>query len=141
MHFLFSLLRIKGLHMFRALLAHPQESLHKQHLVNCVCVMAVSCTRNGVPLQSCQLAALGMEFHSNPVSWLHWEWSSTPILSVGCTGNGVPLQSCQLAALGMEFHSNPVSWLNRDWSSTPILVQPTAITRTQYGKCHLFSTF
>jgi hypothetical protein len=27
MHFLFSLLRIKGLYMFRALLAHPQEVL------------------------------------------------------------------------------------------------------------------
>jgi hypothetical protein len=28
MPFLFSLLRIKGLYMFRALLAHPQEVLH-----------------------------------------------------------------------------------------------------------------
>jgi hypothetical protein len=28
MHFLFNLLRIKGLYMFRALLAHPQEALH-----------------------------------------------------------------------------------------------------------------
>jgi hypothetical protein len=28
MHFLFSLLRIKDLYMFRALLAHPQEILH-----------------------------------------------------------------------------------------------------------------
>jgi hypothetical protein len=33
MHFLFNLLRIKGLYMFRALLAHPQEALHKRHLV------------------------------------------------------------------------------------------------------------
>jgi hypothetical protein len=33
MHFLFSLLRIKGLYMFRALLAHPQETLPKWHLV------------------------------------------------------------------------------------------------------------
>jgi hypothetical protein len=33
MHFLFSLLRIKGLYMFRALLAHPQEALQKQYLV------------------------------------------------------------------------------------------------------------
>jgi hypothetical protein len=30
------LLRIKGLYMFRELLAHPQEALHKQHLVYCV---------------------------------------------------------------------------------------------------------
>jgi hypothetical protein len=27
MHFLFSLLRVKGLYMFRALLFHPQQSL------------------------------------------------------------------------------------------------------------------
>jgi hypothetical protein len=33
MHFLFSLLRIKGLYMFRALLAHLQEALNKWHLV------------------------------------------------------------------------------------------------------------
>jgi hypothetical protein len=33
MHFSFNLLRIKGIYMFRALLAHPQETLHKRHLV------------------------------------------------------------------------------------------------------------
>jgi hypothetical protein len=48
MHFLFNLLRIKGLHMFWALLAHPQEVLHKQHLVYCMRVMSVGCTRVGV---------------------------------------------------------------------------------------------
>jgi hypothetical protein len=42
MHFLFNLLRIKGLYMFRALLAHPQKALNKRHLVYCV----------RVPLQS-----------------------------------------------------------------------------------------
>jgi hypothetical protein len=36
MHFLFSLLRINGLYMFRAFLAHPQEMLNKRHLVYCV---------------------------------------------------------------------------------------------------------
>jgi hypothetical protein len=44
MHFLFNLLRIKGLYMFRALLAHPQEVLHQRHLVYCVSVMSVGCT-------------------------------------------------------------------------------------------------
>jgi hypothetical protein len=29
--------------MFRALLAHPQEALHKRHLVYCVRVMSVGC--------------------------------------------------------------------------------------------------
>jgi hypothetical protein len=40
-HFLFNLLRIKGLYMFRVLLAQFQEALHKQHLVYCVRVMLV----------------------------------------------------------------------------------------------------
>jgi hypothetical protein len=31
--------------MFRALLAYPQDALHKQHLVYCVRVMSVGCTR------------------------------------------------------------------------------------------------
>jgi hypothetical protein len=56
MHFLFSLLRIKGLYMFRALLTHPQEVLDKRHLVYCMRVMSVGCTRVGLELiQSCVL--------------------------------------------------------------------------------------
>jgi hypothetical protein len=39
MHFLFNLLRTKGLYMFCALLAHPQEALHKRDLVYCMHVM------------------------------------------------------------------------------------------------------
>jgi hypothetical protein len=49
MHFLFSLLRIKGLYMFRALLAHPHEALHKRHLV----------------------------YGARIVSWLYQDWSET----------------------------------------------------------------
>jgi hypothetical protein len=52
MHFLFSLLRVKGLYMFRALLAQLQELLHKWHWVS-VCML-------------CQLAAPGLEWKSNP---------------------------------------------------------------------------
>jgi hypothetical protein len=52
MHFSFSLLRIKGLCMFRELHAHHQEALHKRHLVYCVCVMSVGCTRIEVELVS-----------------------------------------------------------------------------------------
>jgi hypothetical protein len=47
-HFVFSLLRIKVLYMFRALLAH-QEVLHKWHLLYSVCY----------------------------VSWVHQDWSGT----------------------------------------------------------------
>jgi hypothetical protein len=52
MHFLFSLLRIKGFYMFQALLAHPQEALHKRHLVYYVSVMSVGCIRIGVEFHS-----------------------------------------------------------------------------------------
>jgi hypothetical protein len=42
LHFSFSLLTIKGLYMFPALLAHPQETLHKRHSVYCVRVSAMA---------------------------------------------------------------------------------------------------
>jgi hypothetical protein len=32
--------------MFRALHAHPQEAIHKRHLVNCVRVLSVGCTKS-----------------------------------------------------------------------------------------------
>jgi hypothetical protein len=50
MHFLFNLLRIEGLYMCQALLAHAQEALHKQHLAYCVCVTSLGCTRIGLEL-------------------------------------------------------------------------------------------
>jgi hypothetical protein len=46
MHILFTLLGIKSLYMFRALLAHHQEALHKRQLVYCVRVAAVQPTDN-----------------------------------------------------------------------------------------------
>jgi hypothetical protein len=36
--------------MFRALLAHIQDSLHKRHLVYCVRVMSVGCIRTEVSI-------------------------------------------------------------------------------------------
>jgi hypothetical protein len=50
MRFIFNLSRMKSLYMFRALLAHPQEALNKQHLVYCVRVMSVGCTKIGTPI-------------------------------------------------------------------------------------------
>jgi hypothetical protein len=35
--------------MFRALLVHPQEVLHKPHLVYCVRIMSVGCGTVAVP--------------------------------------------------------------------------------------------
>jgi hypothetical protein len=51
MHFLFNLLRSKGLYMFQALLGHPQEEIQKRHLVYCVRVMSVY-QDYSVPFQS-----------------------------------------------------------------------------------------
>jgi hypothetical protein len=39
--------------MFRALLAHPQDSLHKRHFVYCVRVMSVGCGTVAVKLEQC----------------------------------------------------------------------------------------
>jgi hypothetical protein len=47
MQFLLNLLSMKRHYMFRALLAHPQEALHKLHLVYGVHVMSVGCIRLG----------------------------------------------------------------------------------------------
>jgi hypothetical protein len=46
MHFILNLLRINGLYMFRALIAHPQEVLYKRHLAYCVRVVQPSNARN-----------------------------------------------------------------------------------------------
>jgi hypothetical protein len=43
MNVLFNSLRIKGLYMFRALLAHSQEALNKRQWVYCVRIMSVGC--------------------------------------------------------------------------------------------------
>jgi hypothetical protein len=52
MHFSFNLLIIKGPYIFRALLTHPPEVLHKRHLVYYVRVMSVGCATIAVKLQS-----------------------------------------------------------------------------------------
>jgi hypothetical protein len=55
MRFSFNLLRIKGLYMFRALLDHPQEVLHKRQFVCCMRTMSV----DGVTI------AVKHQFHFN----------------------------------------------------------------------------
>jgi hypothetical protein len=68
-HFLFNLLRIKGLYMFRALLVHPQEALHKRNLIYCMRVISVGCTKIGVaPIPAQPTAGAG---HKEEFSFLH----------------------------------------------------------------------
>jgi hypothetical protein len=71
MHFVFSLLRINGLYMFQALLAHPQVALDKRHLEYCVRVMSVGCTRlkptdiTRTQYTKCRLCSASWEWASN----------------------------------------------------------------------------
>jgi hypothetical protein len=62
MHFLFGLLRITELYMYRALFAHPQKVLHNRHLVYCVHVMPVSCIRFGLEPEMFLLSSLRMAY-------------------------------------------------------------------------------
>jgi hypothetical protein len=39
--------------MLRTLLAHPQEALHKRHLVYCVRTLSVGCGMTAVKLKPC----------------------------------------------------------------------------------------
>jgi hypothetical protein len=75
MHFLFNLLRSKDLYMFRALVAHPQEVLHKRHVVYCVCYV------------------------SWLLSGLEWNWHNTHIPSAACSelpeDEQVMLETCR----------------------------------------------
>jgi hypothetical protein len=80
MHFLFNLLRIKGLYMYRAVLAHPQVVLHNStwYIAFVSCLLAAA--RVGVELCSTPTLVAanrhnthpiyrsGTEFHSNPGS-------------------------------------------------------------------------
>jgi hypothetical protein len=50
--------------MFEASLAHPQETLHKQHLVFCVRVMSFGCARIGVKHSNPGAASASRWFHS-----------------------------------------------------------------------------
>jgi hypothetical protein len=85
MHFLFNLLRTKGLYMFRALLAHPQETLHKRHMVYCMRIMSVGCGTVTVKLQPCHsLLILYARSIPNAVCKAHPE--DEQVMLETCTG-------------------------------------------------------
>jgi hypothetical protein len=77
MHFLFNLLGIKGLYMFRALFVHPQEALHKLHLTYCVRIMSVDCVSIAMKLQPwhSQLT-LRMQYTKCRFCSASWGWAS-----------------------------------------------------------------
>jgi hypothetical protein len=62
MHFLFNFIEF---YTFRTLIDHPQEVLHKRHLVCCVRVMSVGCTSIRFPLQVMLETCRGPQFLIN----------------------------------------------------------------------------
>jgi hypothetical protein len=64
MHFLFNLSRVNDLCMFRTLLAHTQEVLHKRRLVYCVRLISVGCLR--VKVENLTLVAGTCECGNEP---------------------------------------------------------------------------
>jgi hypothetical protein len=77
MHISFNLLIIKGRYMFRALLAHPQEALHKRHLLYSVHIMSVGCGGTvAVQLQPCNVATKLQSILY--IFVFTWRWRSWP---------------------------------------------------------------
>jgi hypothetical protein len=81
MHFWFNLLRIKGLYMFRALLAHHQEPLHKLHLVYCMRIMSDGCDTIAVAephedrqvmLETCRGPWFAINLMKSASRWFHY---------------------------------------------------------------------
>jgi hypothetical protein len=79
-HFLFNLLRIKSLYMFRTLLAHPQDALHKRHFVYCV-RMSDGCARivvsvppedEQVMLETCRGTWFSINWMKSVSRWFHY---------------------------------------------------------------------
>jgi hypothetical protein len=103
MHLSFSLLSIKDLYMFWVLLAHPQEMLHKRHLVYCVRVMSVGCIR--IEARSIAQVAFGILLACY-VSRMHQDWSgrrrTSGIWYIAC-------MLCQLDAPGLKREA-PHKW-------------------------------
>jgi hypothetical protein len=66
MYFSLNLLRIKGIYVFRALLAHPQEALYKRHLVCCFRIMSFGWNSNrGIGNWHCTHASYQVPFVQN----------------------------------------------------------------------------
>jgi hypothetical protein len=77
MHFSFSLLRNKGLYVFRALLAHPQETLHKRHLVYYVRIVSLDCDTfapedEQVMLETCGGPWFSINWMKIASRWFHY---------------------------------------------------------------------
>jgi hypothetical protein len=118
MKFSLNLWRIKGHYMFRALLAHPQEAIHKRHLVYCMRITSVGCGTVAVSLHPC---------HSQLTLY------ASNIPSVACLS---PLE-CNRATANLHYTQAiyQVPLVYRLLSAT--VPQPTDIIRKQYTKCRL----
>jgi hypothetical protein len=125
MHSLFSLLRIKGLYMFRALLAHPQEVLHKRHLVYCVRVMSVGCTRTGVKFQSWCSQGTSRWFRyseHNMTLQLHG------LSLISCKNINLPSGTLQVHQNDNDNHKSSIDWSR--WRNYYVLQETNSCCKT-----------
>jgi hypothetical protein len=68
--------------MFRALLAHPQETLNKRHLVYCVCIISFGCVMNAVcqappedeqvMFETCRGSYFSINWIKSASRWFHY---------------------------------------------------------------------
>jgi hypothetical protein len=86
MHFSLILLRIKGLYMFRALLAHPQQVLHNStwYIACVLCRLAAVCVAppedEQVMLETCRGLWFSINWMKSSSRWFHY----TDVLSLFC---------------------------------------------------------
>jgi hypothetical protein len=76
MHFLLNLSSSKSLYMFRVLLAHLQEALHKLHLVYCVRVKSVGCA-SFTPILVQPTDITHMQYTKCLLCSASWRWGSS----------------------------------------------------------------
>jgi hypothetical protein len=74
MHFLFKLLIINFLYMFRALPADVQKALHKRQFEYCVRVMSVSCISFGLHQDPDVANWHNMQYTVQPVAIRYTNW-------------------------------------------------------------------
>jgi hypothetical protein len=118
MHFLFSLLRMKCLYLFRALLAHPQEALNKRHLVYCVCVMSVGCTRIDNKLNKRCITLVSLYWWLvHHICWF-CGWQKMAWGSLSTVVNGILSDASSVFVLERKatFEVQELNWISINWN-------------------------
>jgi hypothetical protein len=100
MHSSFSLLRIKSIYMFRALLAHPQEVLHKDTwYIVCVCNVSWLCHDSSFTTIAAQPTDIRKQYTKCRLCSAFWGWASM-------------LETCRGFWFSINWMKNASRWFN-----------------------------